>query len=342
MAMELHTAALVEDSQASLEQVPSEIAPTAALRVLNIPELLEHILTYLSLAGINNARQVSRLFQTVIDTSKPLRRPMFRVLGSAKLLEHILTRGLMMTEVTRARQVCRFFQTVIDGSKSLRQAMFLEPEPGMEDVIVDTPENTPSYLSEPAEKDLPSRKSTLTAVKIHPSIERGLTWFIKNDPESFALDFWARSVSWESKARCWSASWRSMYVCQPPCNTFYAYLRCSTPFTRVYRTVHGNTLGAPMDVYAELPPGMELYGLRLPGCIDETYLHIIEYRRKVAEARAAQQLAQAARDAERQRSVDAQKERKRAKVQRRFDKVEARNRQLETSMPDRTRPNAKE
>ncbi|CZT18590.1 uncharacterized protein RCC_04434 [Ramularia collo-cygni] len=275
----------VLESTVLLEQNDPIVPTSASSKVLNTTELLEHIMAYLPMNGITEARQVNRFFRIVVDTSKPLRRPMIRVFGHGKLLEHILSQNLSAAEVTRARRVCQFFGATIDSSRTLRKVMFLEPE----------------RLSETLTLEMFTNQLTVT--KLHPFINRmGITELDLQHAETFAIS--PNFSPWKL------ATWRSMLVCQPPCDGFKVYYLETGSHVSEIREVKGNTLGALLEDVESRPTDTRLIGLCISGFILESHPMVAAERHRAAQMaarkrredrRAAWQLARDANEAGRLR-----------------------------------------
>lgn len=91
--MDATAASLTLKTSSKPEDIGPEMADTAASRVLNTPELLEHILVQCSTAQVTRARQVSGFFRALIDNSKVLRRIMFlEPEAVGETITHYLTR----------------------------------------------------------------------------------------------------------------------------------------------------------------------------------------------------------------------------------------------------------
>lgn len=243
-----------------------QMASTAAACVLDTPELMENILTHLTIGDITKADQVCRFFRAVIRRSKALRRPMFRVLGSTKLLEHILAQDLSVFELVRSRRVCRFLKATTESSKILRQAMFLDPEPIGEKIIFDS-----SQFSELNDGwgDYGSYPIHLIVTKPHPLLRdlerKGMHW-VGNPETSNDMDI---TLLLDMKP----GSWQSMLISQPTAPDTYA-----DTYPGDTQKMKENTLGELVEIlrrphtpqYYWTGPVSRMLAIQTPGHTSET------------------------------------------------------------------------
>lgn len=165
----------------------------------------------------------------VVNTaSATIRTAAARVFDTTELLEHILLQDLPMQDIARARQINSFSLAVIDNSKHLQRALFLEAAPVRETIIAQD-------------------GAVQIVTKLHPVLQAGFS----TDKELLTIrpsnmSFWALDEL--------DSSWKSMFICQPPCATFDLVIgnnpfasRFSSCIAPALSQVKGNTLGSLWD-----------------------------------------------------------------------------------------------
>ena len=172
-----------------------------------------------------------------------------RVFGTVELLESILTH-LSSRDLLLSQRTVRSFRDTIQGSVILRRKLFLEPDWKLEDRLFRTHESSKRSVNRPGCRPennrlllraFPGCYPTITLVIMSDSsgAQAGVETSVVPDAETTSKNAgkekwsWDVSMSFPAYGRPLipeavdypEASWRKMYLCQPPCPELYLVRR---------------------------------------------------------------------------------------------------------------------
>ncbi|CAK1364304.1 hypothetical protein CB0940_08006 [Cercospora beticola] len=191
------------------------------------------------------------------------------------ILAYLAPRDLLLSQRTT-----RSFRNTIQGSVILRRKLFLEPDWKLEDRLFSAHATSKGSVSRPGRKPennrlllraFPGCYPTITLVIISNSINRQARFGVAGSHSQIVKSplseqwSWDVCISFPADARPEvpaavdhpEASWRKMYLCQPPCSELYLVRRWQRGLRPAIIRDGGIRMGDFVDEATKPKPGLE-------------------------------------------------------------------------------------